>query len=146
MGGVGPPQSLRVLVAYADTAERDAAVEVFRAVGMDVVAVCSTGDAAVRAALETRPDVCVLDVALPDCAALTAAETILAACPGVGVVVVAGPLTEVELAEAILAGAHAYVDRTADLAQLAATVNAVAGGHVSYPQLLMQGLLGSSAA
>jgi AmiR/NasT family two-component response regulator len=72
MGRVPPRQSLRVLVAYADAAERDAAVAVFRTVGMDVVAVCSTGVEAADAALELAPDVCVLDVDPPEAGVLPA--------------------------------------------------------------------------
>ena len=66
--------------------------------------------------------------------------------PDVGIVLVAGALTETDLAEAIVAGAAAYLEKSADLAHLAAAVTAVAGGHVIYPQALMQRLLGSSAA
>lgn len=139
-------QSLRVLVAYADAAERDAAVAVFRTVGMDVVAVCSTGVEAADAALELAPDVCVLDVDLPEAGVLPAAEVIARGSPDVGIVLVAGALTEADLAEAIVAGAAAYLEKSADLAHLAAAVAAVADGHVIYPQALMQRLLGSSAA
>jgi DNA-binding NarL/FixJ family response regulator len=95
---------------------------------MEVVAEAADGVQAVELALRVRPDICVLDVAMPRMTGLQATVEIRAHAPEISVLVLSMHDDERYLYEALQAGAAGYVlKREADTA-LVAAVRAVARG------------------
>lgn len=99
-----------------------------RQADMEVVAEADDGVTALEEALRVRPDVCVLDVAMPRMTGLQAARGIKAQLPGTAVLILSMYDDERYLFEALKAGASGYVlKREADEA-LVDAVRAVARG------------------
>ena len=95
---------------------------------MEVVAEAADGVQAVALALRERPDICILDVAMPRMTGLQATVEIRAHAPEVAVLVLSMHDDERYLYEALQAGAAGYVlKREADTA-LVDAVRAVARG------------------
>jgi DNA-binding NarL/FixJ family response regulator len=95
---------------------------------MEVVAEAADGVEAVELALRVRPDICVLDVAMPRMTGLQATVEIRAHAPEISVLVLSMHDDERYLYEALQAGAAGYVlKREADTV-LVAAVRAVARG------------------
>jgi DNA-binding NarL/FixJ family response regulator len=95
---------------------------------MEVIAEASDGVEAVELALRMRPDICVLDVAMPRMTGLQATVEIRAHAPEISVLVLSMHDDERYLYEALQAGAAGYVlKREADTA-LVLAVRAVARG------------------
>jgi DNA-binding NarL/FixJ family response regulator len=95
---------------------------------MEVVAEAADGIEAVSLALRERPDICVLDVAMPRMTGLQATVEIRAHAPEISVLVLSMHDDERYLFEALQAGAAGYVlKREADQA-LVEAVRAVARG------------------
>jgi DNA-binding NarL/FixJ family response regulator len=76
---------------------------------MDVVAEAGDGAEAVERALAERPDVCILDVAMPKLTGLQATREIRAHAPGIHVLILSMHDDERYLFEALKAGAGGYV-------------------------------------
>ncbi len=99
-----------------------------RQIDMQVVAEASDGVEAVALALRERPDICVLDVAMPRMTGLQATVEIRAHAPEISVLVLSMHDDERYLYEALQAGAAGYVlKREADTV-LVDAVRAVARG------------------
>jgi DNA-binding NarL/FixJ family response regulator len=95
---------------------------------MNVVAEAADGIEAVEMALRERPDICILDVAMPRMTGLQATVEIRAQAPDIAVLVLSMHDDERYLFEALQAGAAGYVlKREADQA-LVEAVRAVARG------------------
>jgi two-component system response regulator DesR len=88
---------IRVLIAEDMRILRDALVELLTLeTGIDVVAEVASGDAIVPAALESRPDVAVVDIVLPGLDGLTATGLLREQLPQCRVLILtasAGPPT-----------------------------------------------------
>jgi DNA-binding NarL/FixJ family response regulator len=99
-----------------------------RQVDMEVIAEAADGVEAVEMALRVRPDICVVDVAMPRMTGLQATVEIRAHAPEISVLVLSMHDDERYLFEALQAGAAGYVlKREADHA-LVEAVRAVARG------------------
>jgi DNA-binding NarL/FixJ family response regulator len=99
-----------------------------RADGIEIVAEASDGEQAVGAARRHRPDVVVMDIRMPVLDGLAATEQILAAQPGVRVLV----LTTFDLDEyvfrALRAGASGFLLKDTPLDELVLAIRLVAEG------------------
>lgn len=99
-----------------------------RQVDMEVIAEAADGVEAVQMALRVRPDICVVDVAMPRMTGLQATVEIRAQAPEISVLVLSMHDDERYLFEALQAGAAGYVlKREADQA-LVEAVRAVSRG------------------
>jgi DNA-binding NarL/FixJ family response regulator len=95
---------------------------------LNVVAEAATGADAVAAAAKHEPDVVLLDFNLPDVPATEICEALAARLPGTPIIVLADRGDETAVAEAIDAGARAYLLKDADDLDLAAVVERVLAG------------------
>src|SRR5919108_6217055 len=95
---------------------------------MEVVAEACDGVEAVEAALANRPDLCVLDVAMPRLTGLQAAREIKAQAPDVAVLMLSMHDDERYLFEALKAGASGYVLKREADQDLVGAVRAVGRG------------------
>ena len=96
--------------------------------GVSVVAVAATGDEAVAAAERERPDVAVLDLRMPGGDGMAATTGIRRVSPATRVLVLTSFDGDREVADALAAGAHGYLLKSAAPGEIADAVAAVASG------------------
>ena len=107
----------------------------------EVVATAADGDSAVREATLARPDVVLMDLALPGTGGLEATRRILQACPGTAVLVLTMLEDDDSVLAAMRAGARGYVIKGAGQEELLAAVRAVAAGGAVFGATVAAGLL-----
>ncbi len=137
---------MQVVIADDSVLLREGLVRLLEEEGCEVVAAVGDGPSLVRAVVEHRPDVAVVDVRIPPThtdEGLRAAVEARAAAPGTAVLVLS-QYVEVAYADELLAdgrGAVGYLlkDRVTDLDSfLAALTDVVGGGTVLDPQVVAQ--------
>jgi len=97
-----------------------------------VVGEASTGGAAIQKAAETRPDLVVMDLHLPDISGIEATGRIVAASPGVGVLVLTMFEDDESLFAAMRAGARGYLLKGTDADEIVSAVRAVGRGQAVF--------------
>jgi DNA-binding NarL/FixJ family response regulator len=131
------PEPLRVVIADDHPAYRAALARVLRENGLDVVAEVSNGESAIRAALETEPDVVVMDLSMPGLSGSDATRRLSDEAPATRVLVLSVSAQAEDVSEAIQAGAHGYVLKDGPLEEVVVGVRAAAAGHsVISPRVL----------
>ena len=88
----------------------------------------STGELAVKLALELTPDVVVMDIKLPAMNGLETTRQILSALPATKIVIFSGNATRTLVDEAVRAGARGYVSKSSALEELVSAIDAVMTG------------------
>lgn len=107
---------------------------------IQVVATAGDASAAVRAAREHRPDLALLDVAMPG-GGLEAARQIGSACPATRVVMLTSSECEDDLTAALKAGAKGYVLKGIAGRELRTILKSVHGGEVYVAPGLAYGMI-----
>ena len=97
---------------------------------MEVVSEASDGEKAVETALETRPDVALLDLTMPRVGGMKALERMARDCPKTRVLVLTMHDDPAYLRSALAAGASGYLLKRAVDAELIAAIRAVHRGGV----------------
>ncbi|RKT02761.1 LuxR family two component transcriptional regulator [Streptomyces sp. 3211.6] len=95
---------------------------------IEVVAQVAAGDEIVPAALESRPDVALLDIELPGRSGLDAAAELRTACPGTRVLILTTFGRPGYLRRAMEAGAAGFLVKDGPVEELAAAVRRVLAG------------------
>lgn len=95
---------------------------------VDVVAEAGTGDAAVQAADQHRPDVVVMDLQMPGLSGIDATRRITSDHPAIGVLVVTMHEDDTSVVAALRAGARGYVLKGASPDEFLRALRAVAHG------------------
>ena len=95
-----------------------------------VVAEASDGDEAVRLAVDTQPDVVVMDAAMPGIGGLAATRAVLERVPSAVVLMLSMHSEQTVVQQALAAGARGYVLKNAIDLDLAAAVRRVAAGEM----------------
>ena len=133
---------IRVLIAEDQSLVRGAIVALLGLESdLEVVGEVPRGDEVVRRALETRPDVALLDIEMPGVDGLTAAAQLRAALPSCRVIVVTTFGRPGYLRRAMEAGASGFLLKDAPATQLAEAIRRVAaGGRVVDPALAIDAL------
>jgi len=99
-----------------------------KARGLNVVAQAADGATAVRLADERRPDVVVLDVAMPVLNGVDAAREIATAAPGIGLILLSGLTEERIVRDALRAGVRGFVVKTQAADELVEAIREVSRG------------------
>ncbi len=108
--------------------------------GFHVVAEADDARSAVEAALEHRPDLCVLDVYMPG-GGIAAAAELAEALPEMPVVMLTVSTTNEDLFEALRAGACGYLLKDTDPQRLPIALRAVLDGEAPLPRALTARLI-----
>ena len=128
-GGAGLMARLRVLLADDHTIVRQGLVSILKAGDeFDVVAEAADGSEAVEQALETRPDVVVLDISMPRLNGLEAARRIHKALPRRRILVLTMHDDEEYVLKMVRAGASGYLVKDGAASELVAAIRALKRG------------------
>ena len=130
----------RVVIADDHAASRVGVREALELGGFVVVREVYTGLEAVQAAVEERPDVCLLDIYMPG-DGIAAARAITAQVPGTAVVMLTVSAQDEDLLAAIRAGASGYLLKTMDARRLPLALHGVLRGEAAIPRVLVARLL-----
>jgi len=123
-----------VLLAEDHAVVREATAEVVdHQPDMRVVGQAGTGEEAVALARALRPDVVVMDIAMPRLNGLEATRQIAAQCPGCRVLVLTAREEERYIVQLLQAGAVGYLPKTVGLDELLEAIRAVARGESVLP-------------
>ncbi|WP_433797673.1 response regulator [Actinoplanes sp. CA-252034] len=95
---------------------------------LDIVGEAATGNAAVQAAYELKPDVVLMDLRMPDGDGVSATAEIRAGLPGTQVVILTTYETDGDILRAVEAGAVGYLLKDTPPGDLAQAVRAAARG------------------
>ncbi len=136
MNAADPIQELRVLIADDHAPTRDDVRRALREGGLTVCAEASDAAHAVQQALETRPDICLLDVRMPG-GGIAAAWEIAARMPTTKVVMLTVSEDDGDLFRALRAGAVSYLVKDIDLGTLPRALRDVAEGKAAIPPELV---------
>jgi DNA-binding NarL/FixJ family response regulator len=121
--------ALRVLVVEDHPLFRDGVTALLTSIeDTEVVGAAGDGDAAVREATLTRPDVILMDLHLPGTSGLEATRRIAKASPESAVLVLSMLDDDESVLAAMRAGARGYVLKGAGQEELLAAIRAVAAG------------------
>ena len=128
---------LRVVLADDHAPTRAGVREALEGQAFEVVAEASSADGALQAALQHRPDVCVLDIHMPGSGILAAAD-ITQQVPGTAVVMLTASGDDEDLFAALRAGASGYLLKEMDPARLGPALRSVLAGESVLPRWLVQ--------
>jgi DNA-binding NarL/FixJ family response regulator len=129
---------IRVLVADDHDFVRAGLVELLDSTGdMTVVAECQDGDEVVTAALQTAPDVVLLDLRMPRLPGLEAARALRAVRPEARIVVLTGSPSRSTAGEARELGAVGYLLKGSPPDELVEQLRAVAQGGTAWDRSVL---------
>jgi two-component system response regulator DesR len=133
---------IRVLLAEDQAMVRGALAALLVLEGdIDIVAEVGRGDEVLPAALETRPDVALLDIEMPGCDGITAAGMLHAQLPSCKVLILTTFGRPGYLRQAMESGVVGFLLKDSPSAELATAIRrAVAGERIVDPNLAMAAL------
>lgn len=129
-------RELRVLIADDHAPTREDLRSALTQGGLTVCAEASDAAHAVQYALETNPDICLLDVRMPG-GGVAAAWEISARLPTTRVVMLSVSAEDTDLFSALRAGAVGYLVKDLDLRLLPRALNDVVEGKAAIPRALV---------
>ncbi len=133
---------LRIVLADEQSLFREAVKVVLESqVDIEVVAEARDGQQAVAAVEQTKPDVALLDVNLPNCDGIRATSLIKERVPDCRVLVLTGEEDQATLVEALEAGASGYLTKECPLSELIEATRAVHRGETLIPPRMLGSLL-----
>jgi EAL domain-containing protein (putative c-di-GMP-specific phosphodiesterase class I)/DNA-binding NarL/FixJ family response regulator len=134
---------MRILIAEDDPAMR-AALDALVASdeGLELVASVGDAEAAVAAAVEHRPDVCVLDVAMPGGGGVHATRRIRASLDGTRVVALSGMEDRETVVEMLRAGAAGYVVKGTATEEILDAIHRTARGEATLSRAVTSSVVG----
>lgn len=132
---------MRVLLADDHSLFRDGIKSLLRSRRYELVGEARDGNEAVEMARRLRPDVVLMDLAMPHLDGLSATKILSAEMPEVKVVIVTASEDDADLFEAIKAGAKGYLLKDLRADQFFALLDGVAQGHPALTPELARKLL-----
>ncbi|MBB4960114.1 DNA-binding NarL/FixJ family response regulator [Micromonospora polyrhachis] len=130
MSGDGTP--IRVMVVDDHPMWREGVARDLTEAGHEVVATTGEGGQAVRIAAAVRPDVVVLDLQLPDISGVEVIRGLLAAVPGVRVLMLSASGEQQSVLDAVKAGATGYLVKSAGQQEFLDAVRSTAAGETVF--------------
>jgi len=127
---------IRVLVADDHPAARAGVALALEQAEFQVCAQAADAESAVREALRSKPDVCLLDVHMPG-SGISAAVRITTALPQTAVIMLTVSRNESDLFDSLRAGAAGYLLKDMDPNRLSSAVEGVLRGEAALPRTLV---------
>jgi two-component system NarL family response regulator len=128
------PRRIRVLTVDSNQLVQEGlAAMIDREGDMTVVATASTGEEALDDVRQQRPDVVILDLALPDMPGEELARRILAEFPRTRIVAITSAQGHVQARRALDAGVHGYLSKAAPVRELVRAIRRVQAGERMIP-------------
>lgn len=126
-------KSIRVLIADDHALFREGVRAILKSVpDIEIVGEAGTGREALTLASNLKPDVILMDIQMPDLNGVEATQRILRAQPSVGIIIITMLEDDDSLFSAMRAGAHGYVLKGADKAEMLKSIRAVAEGEALF--------------
>jgi two-component system, NarL family, nitrate/nitrite response regulator NarL len=135
-----PTDPISILIADGDAAFRVGIRRALETEGFDVVGEADNAASTVSATVQARPDVCLVEVAMPG-NGLNAVAAIARQCPATTIVALTGSPDPVELLEALERGASGYLQKTVATEQLVKTLRATRLGEPALARALLPALM-----
>ena len=132
---------MRVLLVDDHRMFADAIRSLLEGRGVEVVGIAVSEDGALEAARETRPDVVIVDVGIPNEGGLRAGEQIMRTEPGTKVVALASDADGETAREALALGFQGCLTKDADTIEFVSAIRAVAEGDLVVPRQLDRGAI-----
>jgi DNA-binding NarL/FixJ family response regulator len=131
---VPKPADARIAVMVVDDHPiwRDGVARDLEEAGYRVVATAGDGEAAVRIAAAARPQVLVVDLQMPKLSGVEVTRQVIAADPSVRVLVLSASGEQVDVLEAVKAGALGYLVKSASREELIDAVARTAAGETVF--------------
>ncbi len=136
---------MRVVIADDHPLFRDGLRSLLEARAIDVVGEARDGHEAVEQARRLKPDVILMDLAMPQVNGLAATRLISAELPSVKVVILTASEDDADLFEAIKSGAQGYLFKNLDSGEFFRLLDGVARGDPALTPGLARKLLGEFA-
>jgi DNA-binding NarL/FixJ family response regulator len=137
----------RVLIADDHTLFRSGLKGMLaRAEGFEVVGEAQTGEEAVKKAAETRPDIVLMDIQMPNMNGIEATRRLVESNPSIGVVMLTMFGDDDSVFAAMRAGARGYVLKGADAEEVLKVIGAVAAGEAHFGPEIARRLMGFFSA
>jgi DNA-binding NarL/FixJ family response regulator len=134
---------IRILVADDHPVVRGGLVALLRTIAdFDVVGEASDGEAAVREAQLTHPDIVLMDVRMPGLDGVEATRRIRAAVPGTRVLILTMYDDDATVFTAMQAGAQGYLLKEAEQEEIVRAVHGVMAGEAIFGQGVAERVLG----
>jgi DNA-binding NarL/FixJ family response regulator len=130
VGGERPLASLRVVIADDHPFYRRGLGHLLRAKGIEVVGEVPNAEAAIRLAEATEPEVVIMDLTMPGISGLEATRQLTKRKPPIRVLMVSVSAEEIDVLDAILAGASGYVLKDRPVEEIIAGIRAAAAGQL----------------
>jgi DNA-binding NarL/FixJ family response regulator len=115
-------------------------LKVLEANGLEVVGIATRGKDALDLAIQTRPDIVLMDIDLPDMDGIDAGRQIADQLPGTRIVALTGLDDQDLIQEAMLNGFHGYLHKHAPTSELIDALALVGAGQAVMPQKVAQSL------
>lgn len=142
---VDSPARIRVLVVDDHALFRRGLRMLLEQEHLHVVGEAGTGTEAVQQAVESSPDVVLMDVRMPRGDGIEACAAVPAALPQAKIVMMTSSDEEADLFEAVTAGATGYLFKDSPVEQIASAVRLVHGGQHLITPSMISGLTSSLA-
>jgi len=133
---------IRVLVADDHPVVRDGLRALFAGyTDIDLIGEAATGREAIKAAVIDRPDVIIMDLAMPDTDGFAATAEISRVAPDVAVLILTMSDDDTTVTQAMRSGARGYLLKGATKEEILRAVTAVAGGEAIFGSAIAQRVL-----
>jgi len=129
---VSPDSEPRVLVVDDHPIWRQGVAAGLEEAGCPVAGTAGDGAQALRVAAATRPGVVLLDLNLPDMSGAEVTRRLLAAHPGIRVLILSASGERQDVLDAMTAGATGYLVKSAQFSELLSAVRAVTAGEAVF--------------
>lgn len=135
----------RVLIADDDRLVRRVIGAALAEAGFEVCGEAADADEATALALESKPDLCLLDIYMPH-SGIRAAQEISRRLPETAVVMLTSSARDEDLLDSLRAGARGYLPKKLEPERLRDTLGKVLSGEVVMPRKLVAKALSADAA
>lgn len=134
---------MRVLIADDHALFRDGLRSLLEAHGVDVVAEAGTGTEAVALARLHRPDVVLMDLAMPEMNGIAATRLLAAELPEIPVVILTASEEDADLFDALKAGAQGYLPKDLEATRFFALLDGMTRGEPAVTPRMAKKLFGA---